>query len=81
MADVSDRIVADMKGRTDEEFLARVFAIFFEQQPDKITSTRTIERLARGAWRRDVVDSLIASGDFAKRYLQPGLTMEQLRDH
>ena len=79
MADLGDRIVTEMKGRPDADFLARAFNVLFNRPPDRVASFRYFEKLARGTWRRDVVDSLIESPEFARLYLRPGVRMEPLR--
>jgi uncharacterized protein DUF4214 len=78
-ADLSDRIVADMRGRSDAEFLNRVFYILFDRPPDSFASARYLDKLARGQWRYVVVDTLIESPEFARLYLRPGVPMEPLR--
>lgn len=77
--DLSNRIVQQMKGRSEEEFIEAAFRIIFDRPPDPKAFHRWREKRARGALRVDVTDGLMKSPEFARMYLRPGVTMEPLR--
>jgi hypothetical protein len=79
VGDLGARIVADSKELTDREFVERAFAVLFDRRADPAALQRWSEKLARGVWRRDVVDALLTSDEFARKCLVRGATMEPLR--
>jgi Domain of unknown function (DUF4214) len=78
-ADIGNRIVAESKERSNQEFIERLYAVLLERPADPFAFQRWTEKLAHGVWRRDVVDALLTSDEFARKYLLRGATMEPLR--